>query len=145
MEPMTVNGVEISSAAIDAETQNHPAENVDNARQDAARALVVRELLLQEAGRIGLDPAPANDENGRRETDEDALIRQLLEDQVAVPEADEASCRRYYDHNLDRFRSPDIFEAAHILLSASPDEEEAYAAATREAETIIATVSAKPR
>lgn len=144
MEQMSVNGVEISPAAIAAETQNHPAENVGEARQEAAHALVVRELLLQEARRLGVDPDPIEDEDGRRETEEDALIRQLLEDEVTVPEADEASCRRYYDKNLQRFRSPDIFEAAHILLSVAADDEDAYAAATREAEAIIDTVTRHP-
>lgn len=144
MAILTVNTVEISAGAIAAETQNHPAENAAAAQSDAARALVIRELLLQEAHRLGLDPAPIEDEDGRRETQEDALIRQLLEDGVPVPKADEASCRRYFEKNIQRFRSPDIFEAAHILLSASPEDEDAYAAATREAEVIIAAVTRRP-
>jgi len=75
MEEITVNGSEIAPAVIAAEVQNHPAAKADVARTDAIRALVVRELLLQEAGRLGIVPAPVVDEDGRRETDDDALIR----------------------------------------------------------------------
>eukprot|EP01035_Chromulina_nebulosa_P000983 gene984-1333_t len=79
---VSVNGVVISRAAIAQETQNHPAAKPIEAFQAAAHALVVRELLLQEARRLGLSPAPAEDGEGRRETEEEALIRQLVEDEV---------------------------------------------------------------
>lgn len=139
-----VNDMEIPPAAIAAEVQNHPAPTPDAAFTAAAQALVVRELLLQEARRLGFTPAPLRDEDGRRETDEDALIRALLDDRLIVPTADDATCRRYYDNNPSRFRSPDIYEAAHILLSASPTDENAYGAATREAEAIIALLQQRP-
>lgn len=142
--PVLVNGVEIAPAAIAAETQNHPADNPEAAREAAARALVIRELLLQEARRLGLAAAPQTDEEGRRETDDEALIRAVLEREVRTPEADEASCRRYYDNNLGRFTSPDIYEAAHILLSVAPDDKDAYAAAVREAETMISLIAERP-
>ncbi len=74
---ISVNGVEISRAAISRETQNHPAGKPIEAWQAAARALVVRELLLQEARRIALDPQPITDEEGRRETEDEALVRAL--------------------------------------------------------------------
>lgn len=144
METVSVNGTEIPAAVIVAEIQNHRAESADAARAQAIRALVIRELLLQEAHRLGLTPEPVLDAEGRREVDDEALIRQLLDGQLPVPDADEASCRRYYDKNQARFRSPDIFEAAHILLSASPEDDEAYGAVTREAEAIITAVTDRP-
>ena len=52
--PAFVNGVEISDHAINAELQYHPAGSVEEARAAAARALVVRELLLQTAARRGI-------------------------------------------------------------------------------------------
>jgi len=145
MESIAVNGTKIPPAVIAAEIQNHPAASSDAARTDAVRALVVRELLLQEAHRLGIAPVPMVDENGRRETDDDALVRQLLDDQLTVPQADEASCRRYYENNTDKLRSPDIFEAAHILLSAAPSDKDAYEAAIREAELIISAVTVAPK
>jgi len=145
MEGITVNGHDIAPAVIAAEIQNHPAASAEAAQEDAVRALVVRELLLQEAQRLAITPEPVVDEEGRKENEDDALIRQLLDDQLTVPQADEASCRRYYDNNTDKFRSPDIFVAAHILLSASPDDKDAYEAVTLEAQAIISAVTENPK
>lgn len=113
---ISVNGVTISRAAISRETQNHPASKPIEAWQGAARALVVRELLLQEARRINLEPEPMSDDEGRRETDEEALVRGLVEREVVTPTADETTCRRYYDQNRRRFTSPTLYEVSHILL-----------------------------
>ncbi|MEC9368746.1 MAG: peptidylprolyl isomerase [Pseudomonadota bacterium] len=144
MQTVSVNGVQIPERLISEEAQNHPAESGKAAREEAARALVIRELLLQEAGRVGIEPRPRTDGEGRRETDEEAAIRELLERELRVPDADEPSCRRYYENNLKRFRSPDLFEAAHILLACSPDDKAEYARAAEEAETIIADVTESP-
>lgn len=144
MEMVSVNDVEIPAATIAAECQNHPAESAETARYAAVRALAVRELLLQEASRLGIATAPEIDQFGRRETAEEALIRGLLEDQVETPKADDAACRRYYDNNSKRFRSADVFEASHILLSADPANSDAYAAAVSEAEVIIAMLNERP-
>ena len=143
-ERVLVNGVEIPPSAIVAETQNHPAPDPVAARAQAVRALVIRELLLQEARRLAIAAEPQLDAEGRRETDDEALIRALLDREVTTPEADEASCRRYYDNNRARFTSDDIYEAAHILLSAAPADKDAYAAAVREAEAIIAVLADRP-
>ena len=53
-----VNGVEIAPEAIAQEIQHHPAPDADTAWAEAARALAVRELLLQEARRLGSMPNP---------------------------------------------------------------------------------------
>ncbi len=113
---VSVNGVTISRAAIARETQNHPADRPIDAWQAAARALAIRELLLQEARRLGLAASPIADAEGRRETEEEALIRQLVESQVVTPEPDDAVCRRYYDNNPARFRSATLHEVSHILI-----------------------------
>lgn len=144
MEALRVNGTEIPEAAIRLEAQNHPAGSPDAAIEAARHALAVRELLVQRARAAGLDAAPEPLDDGRLETDEDALIRQLLEREIALPAADEASCRRYYDNNRRRFRSPDLFEASHILVSAHPDDKPAYAAAAAKAEGLIAELAQRP-
>ena len=52
--PITVNGVEITAAAIRAEMQHHPAPSREIAEYAAKLALVAKELLLQEANRLGI-------------------------------------------------------------------------------------------
>ena len=140
----SVNGVDISAQDIAAEAQNHPAPTPDQAVEAATRALVIRELLLQRARELELSPAPETDDAGRRETDEDALARQVLETEIDLPQADDDVCQRYYDNNRHRFTSPVLYEAAHILFSASPDDKQAYAAATSDAEQVLAAVVARP-
>jgi peptidyl-prolyl cis-trans isomerase C len=118
--PVSVNGVAIASADIARETQHHQASDPDVAWDLAARALAIRELLNQEADRLAVDAEPIEDEEGRRETPQEARLRGLVEREVNVPCADEATCRRYYEANRGRFRSPDLCEVAHILIPHGP-------------------------
>ena len=141
-----VNGIELSDHAINAELQYHPAGSVEDAREAATRALVVRELLLQAARRRGIEqPDPLdNGEADERETRDEALIRTLLAHEVATPEPDEATCRRFYDNNGQRFRSPDLFEAAHILFPADPEDADATAGAKEQAVSALAQALEQP-
>ena len=138
-----VNGIEIGEAAVAREVQYHPAPSLEEARRLAVRALVVRELLLQEAHRLALTPAAA-DEDGDGEEVEDALVRTLLEREVSVPEPDEARCRAEFERHPDRYRSPELFEAAHILFPAADDDAAARDAAKRSAEETLALLRAAP-
>lgn len=142
--PVRVNGVIIRRDAIARELQNHRAPTRGEAWDAAARALVVRELLLQEAQRLGISAEPLSDEAGRRETGEEAMIRALVEREVRTPVADEESCRRYYEQNPRRFCSPRIFEVSHILLAAAPDDPEGRAGARQRAEAVIAALRRAP-
>ena len=141
---MSVNGVVIRHDEISREAQNHPAATPIAAWTAAARALAVRELLLQEARRIVVDAEPLTDGEGRTETAEEASIRALVEREVSTPTPDEAACRRYYQHNLQRFRSADLYEAAHILIAARPGDRAAYAAARTEAEAVTVALRDAP-
>ena len=136
--PVRVNNVTITRDAIVREMQHHTAAEPVAAWQKSARALVIRELLLQEAHRLGIAAEPETDGEGRRETDEEALIRRLIEREVTVPEPDNDTCRRYYEQNRARFRSADIYEASHILFAAMSNDEQARA----RARAIAAGVSA---
>lgn len=141
---VSINGVEISPEAIAREIQHHPAPDAETAWTDAARALAVRELLLQEARRLGLEPDPETDEAGRIEPDDDALVRQLLEQQVHAEQPGQPECRRYYELNRERFRTPDLFEAAHILIEPEAHDESAWLAARQRADSIAARVADDP-
>src|SRR5690606_6967035 len=111
-----VNGVEIDPDAIAREIQHHPAPDADTAWREAARALAVREILLQEARRRGVEAEPEADEAGRIEAEEDALIRELLDEALDPEMPGDEECCRYYEAQRHRFRTPDLFEAAHVLI-----------------------------
>jgi peptidyl-prolyl cis-trans isomerase C len=141
---VSVNGVAIDRDAIVREMQHHPAEKPIAAWQQAARALVIRELLLQRARQLEVTREPVSGDNGRRETDEEAVIRTLIEREVKVPEPDDETCWRFYQRNQSRFRSPDIFEASHILFAALPADRDAYAQARADAAAVLATLQDRP-
>lgn len=139
-----VNGVEIMPEAIAQEIQHHPAPDAETAWVEAARALAVRELLLQEARRLGLSPTPEADQAGRTEAEDDAIVRELLEHEVQPAAPTEEECRRYHSAHQDRFRTPDLFEAAHILIEPEGEDDEAWATAEARARKIIAEVGNDP-
>ncbi|MDH3581167.1 MAG: peptidylprolyl isomerase [Hyphomicrobiales bacterium] len=142
--PIRVNGKEISVAEIAREIQNHPAPDPSEARDAAAMALVVRELLLQEAENRGLAPEPKCLAEGRRETEDDAKVRALLDHALALPDPTDAECRRFYEGNRTRFRGPTIFEASHILIAADPSKETAWLEAKSSAAAVIGELRDHP-
>lgn len=143
--PVSVNGVAIASVDIVRETQHHPSADPDQAWEQATRALAIRELLSQEADRLGIVAEPITDEEGRVETEQEARYRQLIEREVVVPSADEETCRRYYERNARRFCTPDLCEAAHILLAAAPGDEAARRQARETAVALIAALGQRPQ
>ncbi len=129
-----VGEAEIPEAEIAREMQFHRAFSPQQSRADAARALIVRELLRREIERLGLG---AQADPIGRETAEEACIRALLEREVAERVPAEADCRRYYDGNRERLRSPDRIRVRHILLTAPSDDSGARLHARSEAERLI--------
>lgn len=132
-----VNGVEIMPEAIAEEIQHHPAPDAETAWTDAARALAIRELLVQQARRAGLESEPLADETGRTETDDDALVRMVLEAEVTPATPSEGECRRYYDANPERFQTADLFDAAHILIEPRGADDSDWDDARRQALLIV--------
>lgn len=138
---LRVAGTGISEADIAREMQHHRAASPQQSRVEAARALVVRELLRCEAERLGL-PAEVAPVDG--ETLEEACIRMLIEREVITPEPDEAACRRYYERNRDRLRHPDRLRVRHILLAAAPNDSGARTRACQLGEELIADLRGHP-
>lgn len=136
-----VGDVAISEAEIAREMQFHRAMTPERSRADAARALVVRELLRQEIARLGLQDAvqPANGE-----ASEEACIRVLLEQEIENRVPTEDDCRRYYAQNPERFHAPDRIRVRHILLGAAADDVGGRFAAREQAEKLIAELKTQP-
>ena len=132
---ISINDTAISEQSIAAEMQFHPAPTREQAWHEAATALAIRALLLDEAARLGMDDADG----------EEATIRTLLAQQVQVPQPDDAACRRYHAANRARFRSPDVYEAAHILFPAPPEDASACARAKAAAESLLSILRNAPQ
>ncbi|MCB1661488.1 MAG: peptidylprolyl isomerase [Pseudomonadales bacterium] len=132
-----VNGATISKETLALELQYHPAASAEEAITKAAQALIIQELFVQEAVAQGLDQELKPFES---ETKSEALIRSLIEAEVEAPQTDEISCRRYFEQNRERFRSPDLVEACHILLAADPQDPQARDSAKIQAEELLAVL-----
>lgn len=147
---LVVNGEVIAAASIAAEAQNHPAPpgKPGLAWRAAARALAVRALLLQEARRMGLTPAPQLVGPAKRETDDEALIRAVLEARVTPAPVSDAMVRAAYDADPERLRAPTLYEAAHILFAAAPGDAPgdapARAGAEAAAQAVLAALARDP-
>lgn len=136
-----VGDTAISEAEIAREMQFHRAMEPKRSRADAARALVVRELLRREVARLGLE---GEVEPGRGEPLDEACIRLLLEREVDNRVPSEDDCRRYYEQNPERFHAPDRIRARHILLGAAADDAAGRFGARDQAEKLIVELKAQP-
>jgi hypothetical protein len=94
-----VNKVEIQDSEIGQEMQYHPAPAREQAWHMAAQSLVIRQLLLQQAANNGL----CRDTGSVTPGEDEQLIDQLLEQDVVVPEADQETCKRFYDNHPNSF------------------------------------------
>jgi peptidyl-prolyl cis-trans isomerase C len=142
-----VNGEMIVQADVAAEAQNHnaPEGKPGLAWRKAAQALVIRKLLLQEAQRQGLVAEPAARGAGRVETEEEALIRALLEDRIDVTPPSEDAVRAVWQASPERFVSPALWEVSHILCAANPGDETSVSKAKLRADVIAATLRDDPK
>jgi peptidyl-prolyl cis-trans isomerase C len=125
--------VEIGEAAILEEMAHH--SGAASPRDAAARALAVRELLLQRARVLGLETAGGEDAD-------DAVIDALIAREVRTPEPADSECRRYYEGHREQFRSGDLVEASHILFAVTPNAP--LAAIRARAEAALKELLAEP-
>ena len=103
-----VNRFEITESDIGREMQYHPAPSQERAWQLAAQSLVIRQLLLQRAAEDGFFMSADDAEHGGPA--EEAAIDRLLEENITVPEADEDTCRRFYETHPDSFHGEESSE-----------------------------------
>jgi peptidyl-prolyl cis-trans isomerase C len=106
---ISVNGTEISEANISAEIERakaagHPGG--DELRDGAIQELILRQLMLAEAERLGVTA-----------DDDEEIISALIEQQVKFDEADEAACQEFYVQNPASFQQGEMASASHILFS----------------------------
>ena len=119
---VVVNGETVPHTVVAAEAQNHtaPRGKPGIAWRKAANAVAMRTLLLQEARRRGLVSAPVAAGPGRRESEDEALIRQLLETAITVEPPTDAQIRAEWKRDPSRFRTPPLWEVSHILCACDP-------------------------
>ncbi len=144
---VVVNGETIPSAAVAAEAQNHtgPRDKPGIAWRKAAQALAIRALLLQEARRRGLVPDPMELAPGRFETDEEALIRALLDEALTIAPVTEETVRAEWAKDPARYRSAPLWDVSHILCACDPRDNEERATAEARATALLAKLDGEAK
>ncbi|MGL1956819.1 MAG: peptidylprolyl isomerase [Colwellia sp.] len=125
---ITVDGTAIAEADLANELQYHPNKNFGVVVQQAGQALVIRQLLIDEAKKQNLVSDAENEEEG---------IQALLTDNVSYDDPSAEICQRYYDNNKEKFMTMPLMEVDHILLAAAKDDIEGRDAAKNNAKVII--------
>lgn len=134
---ITVNGISISPEQISAEVQYHPAETLLEAKYQAMHALVIRELLVQEAVSKGVASRDKADQSP------DEVIEKLLDCEISVPEPTPEERERYYLNNKKKFHTSPLFEVSHILYAADPEDEKARKEAFKKAKSALEKILKK--
>lgn len=109
--PVIVNDYELTDAEVERELDHH--RDAANPLQRATTAVVLRRVMLDEAKRLGINPAETAD-------DDEAVIDALLAQAVPLADPDDTECRRHYEQHPQRFTVGELVEAAHILYQVTP-------------------------
>jgi len=143
---VAVNGQEISAAEIAAEAQNHaaPQGKPGLAWRAAARALVIRALMLEDSQRLGLVANPQELSPGRIETDEEALLREVMDHSISPARPEEIQIKQAYLASPQQFRAPSLYEPAHILFTVDQSQEGAREKAKAQADATLEILVKSP-
>jgi peptidyl-prolyl cis-trans isomerase C len=144
---VTVNGETIPQTAIAAEAQNHsaPKDKPGIAWRKAAQALAIRTLLLQEARARELTADPEELSPGRVETDDEALIRALLDEALTIVPVTEQAIRAEWARDPGRYRSAPLWDVSHILCACDPRDATETSIAGARAQAILSRLDGKSK
>jgi peptidyl-prolyl cis-trans isomerase C len=144
---LIVNGELVPHALVATETQNHeaPKGKPGIAWRKAVNAVAIRTLLMQEGRSREIAFERQEVGPGRFETDEEALIRGLLEQAVDVAPPSADAIRAEWQKDPARFRAPPLWEVSHILCACDPRDTEGRAKARARAAAIAAAVLNNPK
>lgn len=136
---LVVNGETVPHTLVAAEAQNHPAPDGKPgvAWHNAARAMAVRALLLQEARRTGIAAMPHELGTDRAESEEEALVRGLLETNLVAKAPSAEAVHAEWARDPSRFRAPPLWEVSHILIACDSRDAPASARASARAEKLV--------
>lgn len=140
---VVVNGETVPSAVVAAEAQNHsaPKDKPGIAWRKAAQALAIRTLLLQEARSRGLVADPEELAPGRFETEDEALIRALLDAALTIAPVTDEAVRAEWERDPGRYRSAPLWDVSHILCACDPRDEAECAMAEARANALLARLA----
>jgi peptidyl-prolyl cis-trans isomerase C len=124
-----VNGATITDADFYKEQENlppylKPMTETPEGRKEMLDTMVVRELIMQQAQKDGIDKSPAvaaKLEDLKKRVIVEAFLKKKVEESANVSDAD---LQAFYKKNEDKFKTGDQIRASHILVKTEPEAKE---------------------
>lgn len=132
---VSVDGVAIKEEDLANELQYHQNPNFKVVVQQAAQALVIKQLLIAQAKKDGIEVDKNNEEES---------LQKLLSDKVSYSDPSEDDCLRYFTNNPSKFTTIPLMEVDHILLAAAKDDLPTREVAKNKAKEIIEKLKTDP-
>lgn len=127
-----VNGGTITTADFSRELKNLPeylkamAETPEG-RKEMLDTMVIRELILQQASKDGLDKG-AEIEEKLQDLKKRLVVESYLKKKVeAESQVSDADLQKFYEQNKDKFKSGEQIKASHILVKAEKEAKDILA------------------
>jgi len=128
----TVNGSTITSADFDREVKALPEyirgmADTPQGKKELIDTLVMRELILQQAAKEGLDKGKEIDEKLaelKKRIVVDTYLKKKVETDAKISDEE---LKKFYDQNLDKFKSGEQVKASHILVKSEQEAKDILA------------------
>jgi peptidyl-prolyl cis-trans isomerase C len=127
-----VNGGSITTADFSRELKNLPeylkamAETPEG-RKEMLDTMVIRELILQQASKDGLDKG-AEIEEKLQDLKKRLVVESYLKKKVeAESKISDADLQKFYDQNKDKFKTGEQIRASHILVKTEKEAKDVLA------------------
>jgi peptidyl-prolyl cis-trans isomerase C len=98
-----------------------PVAETEEGRRDLLDRMIVRNIILQQAKKDGLDKSPeiaAKLEELKQQLVVEVFLKKKLEEQANISDAD---LKKFYDENIDKFKTGDQVRASHILVKTEAE------------------------
>ena len=127
-----VGSTKITVDAFKKELENLPpylkpmTETADG-KKEMLDTMIIRELILQEAAKDGIENTPAVKEKLeelKKRLVVEAYLKKKVEEQAKVSDED---LKKFYDENKDKFKTGDQVRASHILVKSEKEAKDVLA------------------
>lgn len=127
-----VGGSSITVAAFNKELENLPpylkpmTETADG-KKEMLETMIIRELILQEAAKDGIENSPAVKEKLeelKKRLVVEAYLKKKVEEQAQVSDEE---LKKFYEQNKDKFKTGDQVKASHILVKTEKEAKDVLA------------------
>ncbi len=96
-------------------------------RKEMLDTMIIRELILQQASKDGLDKSPEVEEK-LQDLRKRLVVESFLKKKVeAESQLSDADLQKFYDQNKDKFKAPEQLKASHILVKSEAEAKDILA------------------